>query len=69
MDFHNSWNFSWSVAILFFLTPIVILSYFIFIKKILTKENLKDSFFAGWSFWNWFLYWLNALDNFSFFNL
>ena len=34
----------------FFLTPIVILSYFIFIKKILTKENLKDSFFAGWSF-------------------
>ncbi len=34
----------------FFLTPIVILSYFIFIKKILLKENLKDSFFAGWSF-------------------
>ena len=34
----------------FFLTPIVILTYFIFIKKILLKENLKDSFFAGWSF-------------------
>ncbi len=34
----------------FFLTPIVILSYFIFIKKILLQNNLKDSFFAGWSF-------------------
>ena len=34
----------------FFLTPIVILTYFIFIKKILLKEDLKDSFFAGWSF-------------------
>ena len=32
------------------LTPIVILTYFIFIKKILLKENLKDSFIAGWSF-------------------
>ena len=34
----------------FFLTPIVILLYFIFIKKILLKDNLKDSFFAGWCF-------------------
>ena len=34
----------------FFLTPIVIIVYFIFIKKILLKENLKDSFLAGWSF-------------------
>ena len=34
----------------FFLTPIVILTYFIFIRKILLKENLKDSFCAGWSF-------------------
>jgi len=34
----------------FFLTPVVILSYFIFIKKILRIGNLKDSFFAGWSF-------------------
>ncbi len=34
----------------FFLTPIVILTYFVFIKKILLKENLKDSFFAGWCF-------------------
>ena len=34
----------------FFLLPIVILTYSIFIKKILLKENLKDSFFAGWSF-------------------
>ena len=34
----------------FFLTPIVILSYFIFIKKILLKDNLKDSFFGGWYF-------------------
>ena len=50
MDLHNSWNFSWSIAILFFLTPIVILSYFIFIKKILLKDNLKDSFFGGWYF-------------------
>ena len=34
----------------FFLTPIVIITYFLFIKKILLKDNLKDSFFAGWSF-------------------
>ena len=34
----------------FFLTPLVILTYFIFIKKILQKENLRDSFFAGWIF-------------------
>ena len=34
----------------FFLTPIVILSYFIFIKKILLKDNLKDSFLGGWYF-------------------
>ena len=34
----------------FFLTPIVILAYFIFIKKILLKDNLKDSFFGGWYF-------------------
>ncbi len=32
------------------LTPVVILTYFIFIKKILLKENLKDSFLAGWIF-------------------
>ena len=34
----------------FFLTPIVIFSYFLFIKKILLKENLKDSFYSGWVF-------------------
>ena len=34
----------------FFLVPLVILSYLIFIKKILQKDNLKDSFFAGWIF-------------------
>ncbi len=34
----------------FFLTPIVILTYFLFIKKILLLENFKDSFLAGWSF-------------------
>ena len=34
----------------FFLTPIVILTYFIFVKKVLLKENLKDSFYGGWVF-------------------
>ena len=53
----------------FFLTPIVILSYFIFIKKILLKDNLKDSFFGRLVFWDWVLYWFNALDNLPFFNL